>query len=207
MKTILSLFDYSGSWSKPYKDYGYNVITIDIKRGEDIFELLPLAIEDHLEGNSVYGLLADPPCTDFASSGARHFKAKEIQPSSYNNPRTLQFNNTIEHSIFMVLSVLFLVELLRPVFWAMENPVGTLNTHIPELKKYGPWYFQPCDFGDPYTKKTGLWGVFNKPSGQMALNLFGSEMWSKYGGKSDRTKELRSITPGGFSKAFFEANK
>jgi len=39
-----------------------------------------------------------------------------------------------------------------------------------------------------------------------ALNLFGSEIHTKYGGKSERTKILRSITPLGFAKAFFEAN-
>lgn len=29
----------------------------------------------------------------------------------------------------------------------------------------------------------------------------------KLGGKSERTKELRSMTPLGFAKAFFEANQ
>ncbi len=35
-KTILSLFDYSGNWSKPYEDAGYNVIRVDKKRGLDV---------------------------------------------------------------------------------------------------------------------------------------------------------------------------
>lgn len=203
MKTILSLYDYTGNWSKPYVENGYHVIRIDIKNGQDIFEVLPLAIEDSLEGNSVHGILAAPACTDFASSGARWFDEKENKPSSYHNPKTLEFDNTVEHSIFMVLAVLFLVELFNPVFWALENPVGRLNWLVPELTPFGPWYFQPCDYGDPYTKKTGIWGKFNKPYGQMALNLFGSEMWSKYGGKSEQTKEKRSVTPPGFAEAFF----
>lgn len=40
-KTILSLFDYSGHWSKPYKDAGYDVYQCDIKLGIDILTLEP----------------------------------------------------------------------------------------------------------------------------------------------------------------------
>lgn len=38
-KVILSLFDYSGSWSKPYRDAGYDVVQVDLKLGDDIFEV------------------------------------------------------------------------------------------------------------------------------------------------------------------------
>jgi len=39
VKTILSLFDYTGNWSKPYRDNGYNVIQVDIKLGMDILTI------------------------------------------------------------------------------------------------------------------------------------------------------------------------
>lgn len=35
----------------------------------------------------------------------------------------------------------------------------------------------------------------------------GSKMHRLYGGKSERTKMMRSITPMGFANAFYEANK
>lgn len=35
-KTILSLYDFSGVWSQPYRDAGYNVIQVDLKRGQDV---------------------------------------------------------------------------------------------------------------------------------------------------------------------------
>ena len=35
-KTIISLCDYSGNWSKPYKDNGFEVIKVDLKFGDDI---------------------------------------------------------------------------------------------------------------------------------------------------------------------------
>ena len=38
-RTILSLFDYSGAWPKPYLDAGYEVIQVDLKHGDDSWEL------------------------------------------------------------------------------------------------------------------------------------------------------------------------
>ena len=72
-KTILSLFDYSGNWSKPYRDAGYHVIQIDIKHGQDV-RLLKLAGLP-----TIHGILAAPPCTEFASSGARWWAEKGEQ--------------------------------------------------------------------------------------------------------------------------------
>ena len=91
-----------------------------------------------------------------------------------------------------------------------ENPVGRLPRLVPELGK-PRMYFNPCDYGDPYTKKTGLWGDFNtnlpkNPVEPERVCKQGSWV-QKLGGKSERTKELRSMTPPGFAQAFFEANK
>jgi hypothetical protein len=90
------------------------------------------------------------------------------------------------------------VAIHKPKFWALENPVGRISAYLgaPAL------WFQPCDYGDPYTKKTGLWGVFNNPIKTPVAPTLGSaihKMWSSM-------KNERSRTPDGFSKAFFEAN-
>ena len=39
MRKILSLCDYSGAWSQPYLDAGYNVIRVDMQRGGQIYVL------------------------------------------------------------------------------------------------------------------------------------------------------------------------
>lgn len=206
-KVILSLFDHSGNWSKPYLENGYDVIQVDIKNGIDVFRVMEVALQDAQEGATVHGILAAPPCTDFASSGARHWRNKEIQPAEYESHYTgLKFENTVELSVFLVIATLEIIRVFNPVFWALENPVGRINSLVPELKPYGPKYFNPCDYGDPYTKKTGLWGNFTMPVRNPVLPLFGSEIWSRYGGSSKRTKTLRSITPTGFSNAFFKSN-
>jgi len=76
----------------------------------------------------------------------------------------------------MALAALAFVEFLRPKWWVIENPVGRLEKLVPEV---GPckMYFNPCDYGDPYTKKTGLRRNFTPPKPkQQVLPLYGSMM-------------------------------
>jgi len=97
---------------------------------------------------------------------------------------------------------------LDPVFWALENPVGRIHKLIPELGK--PWFFQPNWYGDPYTKKTGIYGKFTPPIPYPELWVKpteGSKMYTKYGGKDEKTKGMRSITPKGFANQFFKYNQ
>lgn len=82
-------------------------------------------------------------------------------------------------------------------------------------------YFNPCDYAklapspeeEAYTKRTALWGQFNIPTPVLLGSdvslppVLGSKMHTQYGGKSERTKELRSVTPLGFARAFYETNK
>lgn len=96
----------------------------------------------------------------------------------------------------------------RPKWWALENPVGKLVRYLGRPRMY----FQPCDFGDPYTKRTCLWGNFVPPLPLIIGETLavppteGSKMWAKYGGKGMTTKNARSATPKGFAQAFFVAN-
>ena len=85
----------------------------------------------------------------------------------------------------------------------MDNFVDLTGHFEPRLK------FDPCDYGDPYTKKTLLWGSFAVPEPNRVEPIRSCKQGSwiqKLGGKSEKTKTLRSITPPGFAKAFFEAN-
>lgn len=197
-KVILSLFDYSGRWSRPYKENGYEVYQVDIKLGIDILELEP----DDLPFEEVYGILAAPPCTDFSGSGAQYWGAKDA------DGRTAS-------SLALVQKTLDLVDYYQPTFWVLENPVGRLPTLLPRIGK--PWYFNPNEFAgylsgedadrECYTKRTGLWGNFAKPIKKELPVSPGGSWIMKLGGKSERTKELRSMTPLGFAYAFYESNK
>lgn len=188
-KVILSLFDYTGNWSKPYKEADYDVYQVDIKHDIDILEFHS---KEDFPFENVYGILAAPPCTHFTSSGAQWWAAKDA-------------DGRTEENLALVDKTLEIIGWFDPVFWAMENPVGRLPKLRPTLGK--PWYFNPCDYGDPYTKKTGLWGKFNNKLVKNPVKPDPNHWIYKLGGKSERTKELRSITPLGFAYAFFEANQ
>lgn len=197
-KVVLSLFDYTGNWSKPWREAGYNVFQFDIQSDPEVgnvFNFSPQFFADYFgdfDGLDIYAILAACPCTDFASSGSRHFAAKDL-------------NGTTQVSIDLVHQTLATIEYFRPAMWAIENPVG----RIASLTGLPPWRtsFDPNDLGDPYTKKTILWGRFN---GDLPIAPVepteGSKMWKKYGGKSQATKNARSVTPEGFSYGFFMAN-
>lgn len=145
--TILSLFDYTGNWPRYFRENGFDVIQVDIKRGIDILAWEPP------EGE-VFGILAAPPCTDFSVSGAQYWKAKD------GDGRTA-------HSVSLVQRALDIIELKKPKFWILENPVGRLKNWIGPPKLYVHPYefagYAPNPEEDRYTKKTGLWGNFKLP--------------------------------------------
>lgn len=181
-KLILDLCGGSGSWSQPYRDARYDVRLYDIKTGHDVRLL-------HRPESAVYGILAAPPCTVFAGSGA---KWRELRPTT-----------EVLEGLSVVDACLRFVVACAPRFWALENPVGWLDDYL------GPpvMYFDPCDYGDPYTKRTCLWGKFNQPQPAPVEPTEGSKMYLSYGGRSEKTKTMRSVTPPGFARAFFEANQ
>lgn len=196
VKLILSLCDLSGNWPAFYRpEEGYEVMCVDLKKGQDVRWLYHL-------GRPVHGILAAPPCTAFAGSGAQYWPGKDS-------------DGTTLEGLAIVDACLRAVAIYQPAWWALENPVGRLRRWLgaPRL------VFNPCDYGgwgdekDAYTKKTLLWGNFNCPEKKPVEPVMyerggkkGSWMWAKLGGKSERTKELRSMTPLGFAKAFREAN-
>jgi hypothetical protein len=211
-KIILSLFDYSGNWSRPYREAGYNVIQHDIKLGWDIFEdTLPAALEDHHNGIRVHGILAAQPCTDFTISGARFWKEKDQKdPPVWS--KDVHFENRLDYWITMVYTVLAVIEFLNPKWWCLENPVGRIADVVPELKRYRMLTFQPWEFGDPYSKRTVLYGQFNpwlvrnpvKPI-ETRKGHHSIDEYYQVKGQKNRA-DTRSITPLGFARSFFMAN-
>lgn len=182
-KIILDLCGGTGSWSKPYKDAGYDVRLITLPDYD---------VRTYQPPEGVYGILAAPPCTHFTVSGAQYWKQKDADGRTFED-------------CSIATACLMIIARAQPKFWCIENPVGRMRKLLgdPDLK------FDPCDYGDPYTKRTYLWGSFNIPERNpvepIRSNKQGSWLQS-LGGKSAKTKELRSMTPAGFARAFMEAN-
>ena len=87
--------------------------------------------------------------------------------------------------------------------YAAENPVG----RIAGIMGQSEHTFDPCDYGDPYTKKTCLWtgGGFIMPEKNRIDPTEGSKMHLVPPGP-DR-QNIRSATPMGFANAVFQTNK
>jgi len=187
-KIILDLCGGTGSWSKPYKDAGYDVRLITLP-GNDVRLYIP--------PKNVYGVLAAPPCTEF--SFAKHYHGKG------------NYTHDFRAGLEIVSACMRIILTAKPKFWALENPRGYLRRFIGEPE----FTFSPHYYGDKYMKTTDLWGDFftSKPTHPMRAKnhpinsmLKSKDIAPEFYGKLTR-QERRAITPAGFAKAFYEANK
>lgn len=185
-KIVLDLCAGSGSWSKPYVAAGYDVRLITLP-GNDVQSY-------HPPGN-VYGILAAPPCTQFSLA-----RTTPAIPTDFKLGMVV-----VNHCLRIIHECLYWHWSNHSwpdfKFWALENPAGYLFNFLgkPALE------FQPWHYGDNYTKKTHIWGKFQQPVDdrcQGRLHLKFKEFC--YDTKS---QALKSITPAGFARAFFEANQ
>ena len=231
---VISLYDYTGEALKPWAMNGYTCYAFDIQHegwtiegfgrecgGSIHYIKMDLWDIDNInqllymfKGKRVVFGMAFPVCTDMAVSGAAHFKRKAERDPQFQD-------KAVSYAVWCAR---MFNELGVPYF--IENPVSVLATkwrkpdysfHPYEYGEYIPddeaehprWpdYIAPKD---AYTKKTCLWTSKSfrmphrlptcKPNGYSAQHL-------KLGGKSKRTKDIRSATPRGFATAVYEFNR
>lgn len=191
-RLVIDLCGGTGSWSRPWVEAGYQVelVTLPMCDVRRYSEKMDTRRKAHM-------ILAAPPCTHFSGSGAQYWPAKD------RDGRTAE-------ALSVVDACLDIIEDLDPTYWALENPVGRLRGLRERRLGEPKLIFNPCDYGDPYTKKTLVWGTFNLPkkSPVEPIKVCKQGSWlQRLGGSSERTKELRSVTPPGFASAFMEANR
>ncbi len=198
MKTVISCFDKTTNFVRPWAEAGYECYCIDIQheQGEHKEGNIFKVGEDILKWNYIrLSYLKDiafiaffPPCTDTAVSGARWLKNKGI-------------GALIEALRLFERSIEIAEYLEAPYF--IENPVSTISTYW----RKPDYMFDPCDYGDPYTKKTCLWtgNGFKMPFINRVEPTEGSKMHLV--SPSPERANIRAATSTGFAKAVFEANK
>lgn len=173
-----------------YEDAGYRVIRFDELRGSDV-RLIQKPPFD------VHGIIAHPPCTHLAGSGARWWKSKGV--------------GALRAGLSTADAVIRLAWVCRRSlrFWVLENPVGRLTRFL------GPpqYTFNPHEFGgwldpagDEYTKRTCLWGSFVVPQKRPVPARLGSIVHMNMSGTDGPNCGSRNAFPVGFSKAFFAVN-
>lgn len=242
MNHIISLYDFTGEAVRPWAEAGYHCLCYDIQHDEagrvetfpgggsihfikaDLHSFGTLrALRDTLWGRVAFAF-GFPVCTDLATSGSRHFAAKEAARPGFQAVAAGHAKDCAW--LFDWLGCPYLI----------ENPRSVLST----LWRKPDHSFDPCEFGgylpeddqhprwpdyiaprDAYTKRTFLWtgGGFVMP-GRLPVEPVTVEVtradgrvtkssvqWGKLGGKSAKTKNIRSATPRGFARAVFMANR
>lgn len=229
---VLSLFDYTGVAVQPWVNAGFKAYCFDIqheteatvlnkqtggalhKRGLDLYDQKNLAaLVQEFKGRVAF-IFGFPPCQSLAVSGALHFASKRAKDPDFQ-----------VRAAGHAMAVADLAEKIGSPF-LIENPVSVLSTiwrkpnykfhpyqyggYIPADKASHPQWPDHIAPRDAYSKKTCLWtgGGFIMPAPlPVACESFGaSRQHQKLGGKSLKTKNIRSATPRGFSQAVFEAN-
>lgn len=185
-KIILDLCGGSASWSRPYKEAGYDVRLVTLPEND---------VRTYKAPPQVYGILAAPPCTMFSLARTTAKKPRDLREGM----------ETVEACLKIIWEARKQNKL---AFWAMENPMGILRQFLgkPALT------FDPYEFGDPYTKRTDLWGYFKPPTKKIVKPEFvilGGKKYSKIHAKTGSVggAAIRAITPAGFANAFFKANQ
>jgi hypothetical protein len=230
-KAVFSFFDLTGSMVEPWVKDGYQCFIFDIqhpncpprrqaeaginpiKVSGDYTEW-PAVINELMQEYIVEMIFSFPPCTDLAVSGAAHFAKKLMVDPLYRDKAMdmVYFAGNIAYG-YGIPSII-------------ENPVSVISS---EWRK-PDYMFHPYEYGgylpeddksphdlipdrDAYTKKTCLWicnAPFNIPKKKpvdLPEDYTYSPQHLKLGGKSLKTKNIRSATPRGFAHAVWKANK
>jgi len=230
-KKAVFLFDYTGIMAKPWADAGYlcycfdgqhplgvskgnhkNILNVGMWFSVSQTENNDIEKIKAITGDDVSFVFGFPECTDLTVAGARHFRNKKIK------------NPYFQHE---AMQLVYLTRNLGENLscpWGLENPIGVISSmwRTPDFK------FNPCDYAgylplhdvnpiypeiypsrDRYNKRTCIWagGDFKMPIvDRLEPFALANPGWKLCGGKSLRTKNIRSATPRGFAQAVFEAN-
>ena len=217
-KIILNPCGGTGAFSKPYADAGYDVRVITLP---DYDVTKTIIFDNHLyftggnkEGmrifcKDVYGFLAEPPCTEFSYA-----------KSWTNSTRDFRSGFKIVNACMLIVHACLYgawnnKNISSFKFWSLENPArGYLERFIGKPAMF----WQPWEYGDPWTKQSALWGWFKSPvktpvaiqSDNFAHDKFLQKLPKGYIKPPDMLNNRacrRAITPPGFAKAFFRANR
>ena len=133
---ILDLCSGTGSATKPFKDRGHEVITIDMfdKRADILADICYLPVKGEFDF-----IWMSPPCTEFTLVNWRLGKCKDRKPD-----------------LSVIKACFELVDQLKPTYWMIENPRACMR-HFIGLPQKSIYY---SDYGYKFNKPTDLWGLF-----------------------------------------------
>jgi hypothetical protein len=136
---VLAACESSGTFREAFRRLGHDAWSCDLLPADD-------GSAFHIQGDAVAAIqmgwdlvLACPPCTHLASSGARHFAAKRADGRQ-------------QQGIDLFMAIVGACQ-KHAKAWAVENPIGIMS----RLYRKPDQIIQPWMFGHPETKATCLW--------------------------------------------------
>lgn len=129
---VLVACEFSGIVRDAFKSKGHDAWSCDLLPGERPGQHIQDDVLNHLAGWDL--MIAHPPCTHLAVSGARWFKDKQEEQA-----QALAF---VRHLLAAPIDKI-----------CLENPVSIISTHIRKPDQI----IQPWQYGHPETKSTCLW--------------------------------------------------
>ena len=130
---VLVACEFSGTVRDAFLNLGHYAVSCDLLPTESKGPHLRCDVRDVL-GDGWDLMVAHPPCTHLAVSGARWFKDKQVEQRS-----ALAFVSTLLNAPIKMI--------------ALENPVSIISSRIRKPEQI----IQPWQFGHPESKKTCLW--------------------------------------------------
>ena len=236
MRVAWFLYDFTGIMAQPWVDRGYTCYIFDcqhpqgVNKFSDNIYSVGLSIVPGVTDFSVYErpdfIFGFPECTDLAVSGACRFKDKrEIDPEFQVKAMShVYLVRDLGESIGCPWALENPVSVISTM-WRKPNfyfHPWMYSGYLPEddVHPTYPDYIAPRDM---YNKKTGVWGSSEikkppekwtrrpgDPEEYKETKVSGanpdSKQYQKLGGRSLKTKNIRSATPRGFALAFAREN-
>jgi len=182
---VLVACEQSGTIREEFRELGFDAWSCDLVES-DIpgNHLVQSALEVMYQGWDL--MVAHPPCTHLATSGAKHFKKKikEGKQQAALDFIKLLMSAPINHI-------------------AIENPIGVISTKIRKPDQI----IQPWQFGDEFQKSTCLW-LKNLPLLEHTKIVSKGEFYTSPSGKrmpkwfsDNKSSKVRSKTFPGIAKA------
>ena len=138
---LLELFSGTGSVGRVAKNFGYTVISLDLKNADICSDILEWDYTEYPTGMFQF-IWASPPCTEY--SRAKTTGVRKIEEANKIVKKTIE-----------------IINYFNPKYFVIENPQTGLLKNQDFMKDFDYKDVDYCKYGFKYRKRTRLWGNVN----------------------------------------------
>ena len=134
---LLELFSGTGSVGKVAKEFGYDVVSLDLKNADINCNILDWDYRQY-PSSYFHFIWASPPCTEY--SRAKTTGVRKIDEANK-----------------IVLKTIEIIKYFQPLVFFIENPQTGLLKQQPFMSEFRYVDVDYCKYGFNYRKRTRLW--------------------------------------------------